>query len=691
MSKKIKAPRIAVASAQRGSRRSAVAPRKLARQSLAQPLAPGDPQATNTATAPGPNGDGNTILTDTFYQMGQEDQRVVVMQNAATIALPLQPLNGYPVYITADGGTATITGNIQGGTVVLAQGTIGIFTYSDESGLWSVLTGGSGSTGTNTPLARTRWIDGNTLVAPALQNGSTSAPFVSPAAWLNNTTVFPVQPASLDDANTLEVGLISPTATDVWPAGEVWTIPANRSVTLRAPAQGFTNNTGSHSVTNPQGPQGAVFSGVTMAWANTPPVNPAHTPVSATLVLDNLAMAAFVATVSDAAGSAPSGFAFTGPNGSYSGSLNLTNATQFGSLLINTANTVLTGVTNPLSGPTFVTNIVGGNLTTTGLSTLSVTSIGGTYRDTATLTTTQGQTYVNSTVGAVKLKDTGAGQTISFTNCKFSQPTVVATSGGKVVFDGESWSAFQTAGGTISNETGGSVVTVAGGFMAGQVVGNGIFNPAGAAVSLAINGVGATATWTGGGNYYVVQGLIAPTTLTLLDTATAGAVNGTTLMISNRDTSGNALTVSDASGPTVLCVIPGNSFAVFISNGVNWTVLMQGSGLNQGNTIPVTHAAPLATLPPNFNALVDTSTGTISTITLGVGAFGDTFRVTDEGNDASTNNITVAPSSGAQLEDPNNPGVYQAANTTSVFATNGQTTTWQSNGAGKYKIIATGT
>ena len=262
------------------------------------------------------------------------------------------------------------------------------------------------------------------------------------------------------------------------------------------------------------------------------------------------------------------------------------------------------------------------------------------------------------------------------------------TAGALVTFDGPSYASFLAAGGTFAA---GTIVTIAGGFMAGQVVGNGIFNPAGAAVSLAINGVGATATWTGGGNYYIVDGLIAPTTLTLLDTATAGAVNGTTLMISNRDTSGNALTVSDASGPTVLCVIPSNSFAVFISNGVNWTVLMQGSGLNQGNTIPVTHAAPLATLPPNFNALVDTSTGTISTITLGVGAFGDTFRVTDEGNDASTNNITVAPSSGARLEDPNNPGVYQAANTTSVFATNGQTTTWQSNGAGKYKIIATGT
>ena len=137
----IKAPRRAIAS-NRGKKQSALAPRKSSRStSRSAPLAPGDPLATQRAVQPGPNGTGNTIVTDAFYQMGQEDQRVVVQQNAATVALPLQPLNGYPVFIVADGGIATVTGTIQGGNVSLQQGTIGIFVYSDESGEWSVSTG----------------------------------------------------------------------------------------------------------------------------------------------------------------------------------------------------------------------------------------------------------------------------------------------------------------------------------------------------------------------------------------------------------------------------------------------------------------------------------------------------------------------------------------------------------------------
>jgi hypothetical protein len=97
--------------------------------------------ATNVGTTPGPNGIGNVIETDTDYQMEQEDERILVVQNGATIALPLEPLLAFPVWIEADGGPVTVTGPIQGGNVILPQGTIGVFTYSTISGTWSSVVG----------------------------------------------------------------------------------------------------------------------------------------------------------------------------------------------------------------------------------------------------------------------------------------------------------------------------------------------------------------------------------------------------------------------------------------------------------------------------------------------------------------------------------------------------------------------
>ena len=136
--KRSKAPKIILPGTRRGSRLSATAPRKMSRSSpKAAPLAPGDPIAINTATSPGPSGDGNVIETNTVYQMGQEDRCVLVVQTSATIALPLEPLLGYPVFVVADGGSSTVTGPIQGGNQIVSQGSIGIFVYSAISGEWS--------------------------------------------------------------------------------------------------------------------------------------------------------------------------------------------------------------------------------------------------------------------------------------------------------------------------------------------------------------------------------------------------------------------------------------------------------------------------------------------------------------------------------------------------------------------------
>ena len=111
-------------------------------------LAPGDPQATSTGTLPGAGAVGNTILTDTDYAMGTEDQTVLVVQNGATITLALEPLQGYPVFVVADGGIVVVTGPIQGGAQTLAQGTVGIYEFSANSEMWSSVVGGGSSSGT---------------------------------------------------------------------------------------------------------------------------------------------------------------------------------------------------------------------------------------------------------------------------------------------------------------------------------------------------------------------------------------------------------------------------------------------------------------------------------------------------------------------------------------------------------------
>jgi hypothetical protein len=114
------------------------------------------------------------------------------------------------------------------------------------------------------------------------------------------------------------------------------------------------------------------------------------------------------------------------------------------------------------------------------------------------------------------------------------------------------------------------------------------------------------------------------------------------------------------------------------------------AGAAESTTI-VTHSTGPYTVLAQSNAMVDTTTGSISRLTLGTGVLGNTFEVSDYGELCNVNNITVGPAAGAQLENPNNPGVYQAANVTCVFQTPGQFCRWRFDGVSKYKIVSTGT
>jgi hypothetical protein len=108
-------------------------------------------------------------------------------------------------------------------------------------------------------------------------------------------------------------------------------------------------------------------------------------------------------------------------------------------------------------------------------------------------------------------------------------------------------------------------------------------------------------------------------------------------------------------------------------------------------TLPlVTHAAGMVTIPPNGAAMCQSSTGTTS-VQFGACGLNDTVEVSDVDNLCSGANITVTPPAGGQLEDVNAPGVYQAANASSVFNVNGQFARWRCDGANRFKLVGVGT
>lgn len=406
------------------------------------------------------------------------------------------------------------------------------------------------------PLARLKWIDGNTAIPSGEQTGTEGAPYGSPALWLATL----LAPASADDANTIQEGVIAPTATDVWsPNPQTWTIPAARNILLR-----------SLQDTGPTVAQGASFASPVITWANTAAT---FTPGISVLAFTDVAMTGTAAfTITDAAGASQSRLIFQGRSCNVVGTLNVSGSTFFNAIQVFNSVVNLT-VTNPGGGPTWgLTVLAGGTWTSAGLSCTTVTANDSTVADTGSnLTTTGAQAYAYCTITANGLKTTGAS-VISFVGCTFTRATVITatTSGASVTFDGDSYASFIANGGTFAS---GTIVTVQGGYLAGEVAGANVASPAGNAATLSINGTGATATWASGGNSYLVTTLAGNTTLTVSDAG--GAVAGTTMLFTRTDTSGYTLTISDATAGAIATLPPGGGGFVLIAfNGTAWVLKM---------------------------------------------------------------------------------------------------------------------
>jgi hypothetical protein len=411
------------------------------------------------------------------------------------------------------------------------------------------------------PLARTRWIDGNTTVPSSQQNGTEGAPYSSPEAFLATLTP---EPVSADDAATLWVGLISPTADDIWaPNPQTWVIPPGRSVVIRnLTSPGIPVTTGHLTV---PAPESADFTDVTITWTNTAATG---SPPSAVLTLDNLGLIALALTQTDGAGAPPSALILLGSTGFYQGTVNVSGSSNFKTLLVMGGATANLGITNPVSGPTFGLVVSGGSWTSSGLVASSVTATNASITDTGSfLQTSGGQTYTGCTITANGLRTTGTSALI-FSNCTFTRGTTLNTSigPGSVQFDGPSWASFKAAGG---GTTTGTVITVVGGYSGGAVVGATIANPAGNANTVSINGTGASGGFTGGGNWYTCTSLAGNTSTTIVDGG--GAVTGTTMRFTRTDASGNTWTILDAGTGSIASVPAGGSTTVYY-NGTGWVL-----------------------------------------------------------------------------------------------------------------------
>jgi hypothetical protein len=149
----------------------------------------------------------------------------------------------------------------------------------------------------------------------------------------------------------------------------------------------------------------------------------------------------------------------------------------------------------------------------------------------------------------------------------------VVSGGVTANFDGPSWRSFREAGGTV---TGPMVVLVVGGFRAGTVLGANLTD---AALTISLDGGGATVGFTGGGNYYALPAatLGAGRILTL---GNSGAKLDDTLCVDRRDLTANTYTIKDAAGTTlyVFAAATGGTFVARF-DGTNWVRAEVGNTL----------------------------------------------------------------------------------------------------------------
>jgi len=390
--------------------------------------------------------------------------------------------------------------------------------------------GGGGGGGSSTPLARLRWVDGNTTVPPGSQNGSESAPYDSPERWFASLGA----PTTLDDSATWQVGVMAPTAASAWnPNPQTWTIPPSRVILLTAFAQGL--------IIDP------AFSPITIVWNNTAAAGATYSRLG----FERFVMGAVTMTLSDGVGSPVADMSLDGSGSSELAffsfnSFDYSAMNNADALFIAGCGVVVDALTpNATPGLQFILSVFGVSAEYNAGDSESwfLVSVGdGAIIDFAGGTTLTAQVGLSCLSGqwSVPAITVVSGPT-TFESSRFLIPCVLTAPGG-AVFDGSSWASFREAGSTYGT----TVVLVVGGYNQGAVPGANIDSSGGGPAltpSLALNGVGASAAFTQGGNWYTATVLSAgdTTTVSLLDGAGAGAEEGDTLQITRTDATATAI------------------------------------------------------------------------------------------------------------------------------------------------------
>jgi hypothetical protein len=379
--------------------------------------------------------------------------------------------------------------------------------------------GASSSGGSLVPLVRTKFIDGLTTV-PGPHTGAISNPFATISAWLASLT----PPTTLVDANTSQSGLVSPATYT-----ESLAIPAYRYINLQSLTflQTLTGN---------------------VTWANVNPGGGAVAPNTAVLSINGMFINGNLTVTDD--GSDPEELGLR--SSTLSGNLVATGATDL--TLIQVSDSGIGGqITSTASGAGALIDAVDSQIG-------SFIGRGGRFRG----------CILN---GALYTID--AASSVEFLDCQFTG-TPVISGGVQANFDGPSYSSFVSAGGTV---TAPMVPLVVGGYNASIVDLNDTLFLVSGTVAIAINGVGATAPYTQGGNHYTYTAGSLAGGAGILNVLAAGAKSNDTMRITRNDVSANTVTINDAASATLLVVLPvtKQAFADLEFNGTNWALIAMGT------------------------------------------------------------------------------------------------------------------
>lgn len=388
---------------------------------------------------------------------------------------------------------------------------------------------GSGGGASNAPLSRQRFIDGGTAAAGP---GAASAPFATIADFIASRPVG----VSAQDSVANYVGWLMPCLVGYT---EDVSFPPYVSTELRADS--FS------PVAAPAG--GTVITG-DLTWDNTGGSNAGD---EALVVLHNISSTGDMSILDDV--NAPvSAVVFSGDESPQSssaiGAVDCRTTVKLLSITFN--NTTVNNINaDNTRADAAVAIMVGSSLTGVAAAKAFVAS--------------------DSTISASVIS---AFVSANFAKCSFSPGTIPTVTAPFAGFDSTSWNSFLEAGGIRGV---GTVALVEGGSSGALVEGAAL--PASGAVSVSIDGTGATAGYTGehcGNHYSTPAAFSGDITVTL---KTGGALKvGDTMLITKSDLTAHLLVVHNNAGGQIATVPTlARGFVLARYNGTDWIFVSGGS------------------------------------------------------------------------------------------------------------------